>query len=245
MPAQPERDIACLLVHGLNGSPYDFDEIAAQLRAKGYPTEQLLLPGHDVLARVAVRYGWNDWTQSLHDSFDNLARQHRRVVVVGHSMGGALGLHLAACDPRVAGIASLCAPVTLHAGLRPIVKMGQLFLPYLPVMREDISDRAERHAYRRRKVTQWVSLAPMHTLLTALPALREELPLVQCPALVIGARNDHVVPVRDARYIYSALGSATKELYILDRSWHVVTRDVERHLVMAHLSAFLKRLALA
>ena len=140
MPTEPDRDIACLLVHGLNGSPYDFDDVAMQLRALGYPTHQLLLPGHDVLARVAVRYGWDDWSLALHESFNELARRHRRVVVIGHSMGGTLGLHVAACDDRVAGIVSLCAPVSLHAGLRPIVRMGKVVLPFVPIMREDIRD---------------------------------------------------------------------------------------------------------
>ncbi len=237
------HDTACLLIHGLNGSPYDFDEVAQQLTALGYPATQVLLPGHDVQARVASRYGWSDWVRTVETSFDRLAKQYRQVVVVGHSMGGALGLHLAARDPRVTAIATLCAPVTPPEGLRSIVQVGQYVMPFVPVVFEDIRDPVERRAYQRRKVTSWVSLAPIHTLFRALPTLRSALPRVRCPALVLGARNDHVVSVRDAAYIYAEIGSQDKQLYILNHSWHVVTRDVERHIVLAQLKAFLGRLA--
>jgi carboxylesterase len=234
--------IACLLVHGLNGLRYDFDDIAAHLRAQGYATEQLLLPGHEVHVREAGRFGWRDWTRAMQEQFDRLAAQHQRVVVIGHSMGGALALHLAAREPRVAAVAALCAPTALHPGLMPIVRLSRRLLPYMPLVREDIRDPAERRAYRRHKVSQWVSLAPLHTLLQELPALRAALPQVRCPTLLIGARNDHVVPVRDAYIIYNSIGSRYKQLFVLERSWHMVTRDVESEIVTDHIMAFLERM---
>jgi carboxylesterase len=159
--------------------------------------------------------------------------------VVGHSMGGALALHLAARDRRVAAVATLCAPAMLYPGLFPLVRVARYLFPYMPILREDISDPQERKRYRSHKVSQWVSVAPVHTLLEVLPALREDLPKVQCPTLVMGARNDHVVPLRDAAIIYYGIQSPRKKLVVLNRSWHVVTRDVERHLVTAHLVDFL------
>jgi carboxylesterase len=91
-------------------------------------------------------------------------------------------------------------------------------------------------------VTQWVSLAPLHTLLQVLPALRQELPKVQCPTLLIAARNDHIVPVRDSYITYNAISARQKQLFVLERSWHVVTRDVERHIVTDHILRFLEGL---
>jgi carboxylesterase len=128
-------DTACLMIHGLNGLRYDFDDIAAQLRAHGYGTEQVLLPGHEVHHRVAIKFGWDDWAAAVQGRFTALAQRYRRVVVIGHSMGGALALHLAACEPRVAAVAALCAPTTLHAGLVPAVRLGRHLVPYVPVLR--------------------------------------------------------------------------------------------------------------
>lgn len=242
MEPPPPHDIACLLVHGLNGLRYDFDEIAVQLQARGYGAAQVLLPGHEVHHRVASNYGWDDWTAEVQQQFDALAQRYRRVVVIGHSMGGALALHLATREPRVTAVAALCAPTALHAGLVPVVRLGRYLMPFIPVFREDISDPWERHTYRRRKVTQWVSLAPLHTLLQVLPALRQDLHRVQCPTLLIAARNDHVVPVHDAYIIYNAISARHKQLFVLERSWHVVTRDVERDIVTDHILHFLEGL---
>ncbi|MBA3825120.1 MAG: alpha/beta fold hydrolase, partial [Ktedonobacterales bacterium] len=132
MEAPPLPDIACLLVHGLNGIRYDFDEIAQVLQDHGYATDQLLLPGHEVHAREARQFGWNDWSDALRDRFEEMLKQHARVVVIGHSMGGSLALSLAERDPRVAALVSLCAPTHLHASLVPIVRLGRYVLPYLP-----------------------------------------------------------------------------------------------------------------
>jgi len=234
--------IACLLVHGLNGSPYDFNDLAVHLHERGIITENILLPGHDIHHRDAALYGWRDWLKAVKDGFERLTRTHKHVVIVGHSMGASLALAVAAHDVRVAGIVSLCAPAELHAGLLPIVGVGRHIVHYLPVIREDISDRMERRAYRRRKVTHWAPIAPMHTLLQALPLLRADLSQISCPTLVVAARRDHVVPMRDGQYVYEHISSFDKELLILDRSWHVVMRDVERIIVTDHITGFLDRL---
>ncbi len=235
--------IACLLIHGLNGSPYDLADLAAYLAGSGVASESILLPGHGVDHRLAARFGWSDWAEAVRERFDRLAARYQHVALVGHSLGGALALHVAAHDRRVAGVATLCAPATLQLGLSPLVRAGRKLLPFVPLFREDISDRAERADYRRRKLSNWMAIAPVHSLLSALPALRAELGRIECPALVLASRHDHVVPARDGQYIFDTIGSTEKELVLLDRSWHVVTRDVERDTVARRVLGFISSLA--
>jgi carboxylesterase len=240
-----ETPIACLLVHGLNGGPHDMAELAAALEARGIATDNILLPGHAMHHRQAARFGWSDWVQAARERFDALAQRYSRVAIVGHSMGGALALYLAATDPRVAGLAALCAPIQLYAGLAPMVRAIHKLLPFFPLMSEDIRDPAERRAYRQTKRARFGAMAPVHSLLKALPTLRANLTRVRCPALIVAARNDHVVPARDGRVIFDAIGSSDKQFVVLDRSWHVVTRDLERDLVTARVVEFVERVASA
>jgi len=68
--------------------------------------------------------------------------------------------------------------------------------------------------------------------------LRQALPQVTVPALVVAAHHDHVVPAQDGIDAYKLLGSREKDLLLLERSYHVVTKDVERDLVSARVSEF-------
>lgn len=234
-------DHACLLIHGINGGPYDLEGLADHLRSAGVAAQTILLPGHEIAAHEAMRFGWDDWLAAAGAAFDDLARRYRRVSVLGHSMGGAVALSLAARENRVAALVALCPPAELHPALLPVVAVAHRLVPFLPKIYEDIRGHRERWAYMRRPHPIIVPSRPLLSLLRALPVVRASLPNVRCPALVIAARHDHVVPARDSILIHRRLGSAHKELLILDHSWHIITHDVERHLVFAKVADFLAR----
>jgi carboxylesterase len=101
-----------LLVHGLNGSVRDMVEIEDMLRRDGLVTRNLLLPGHGSHVRELLPLGWPEWAAEVRAAYRGLRHQCERVFLVGHSLGGALCLHTAAHE-EVAGIVSMCAPVTM------------------------------------------------------------------------------------------------------------------------------------
>lgn len=234
--AQP----AVLLVHGFNGEPIDMLELEQHLQTQGYATRNLLLPGHGTSARNLAHTRWNDWSAAVAAATDELLTRTSNVVLVGHSMGAALSLHTAANDARVTGVAALCPPMRMHPGEVEFVAVTRLITPYLPTFREDVRDRGAHLRYTRNAY-RWTPLPAVHSLYSALPALRAELPRMCCPALVICARRDHVVPVRDGIEAFQLLGTADKELLVLEQSYHVVTKDVERAIVFDRVGAFVSR----
>jgi carboxylesterase len=231
---------AMLLVHGFNGHPLDMRELEEHARALGFATRNLLLPGHGTTARDLARTTWADWAGAVFAATAELRQRHRRVVLVGHSMGGALALHVAAHDRAVAGVAALCPPLHMHPGEVRLAALGRRVVPYVPTLREDIRDREARLRYRQ-SAYRWTPVAAAHHLFRALPGLERELAAVRCPALVVCARRDHVVPMRDGIETYQRLGTAEKELLVLARSYHVVTKDVEREVVFQRVGDFATR----
>ncbi|HWZ18455.1 MAG TPA: alpha/beta fold hydrolase, partial [Ktedonobacteraceae bacterium] len=88
--------IGVLLVHGLNGSTGDMAELEEVLQKQGIITKNMLLPGHGSKMKDMLSIGWEEWAQAVHDELSLLKELCDVVFLVGHSLGGALVLHVAA-----------------------------------------------------------------------------------------------------------------------------------------------------
>jgi carboxylesterase len=161
----------------------------------------------------------------------------RPVFLIGHSLGAALTLEAAAARPQLAGVVAMCPPVRMAHTPEIAISALRQVTPFIPALGEDIRDVGRRFG-PRRPIYRWSSTAAIHSLVSALPGLRRLLPLVTSPALVIAARHDHVVPLRDGREAYQLLGSPYKRFVALSHSFHAVARDIERRTVFRMTLAF-------
>ena len=228
--------VGVLLVHGLNGNTGDMAELEEILQDQGIITKNMLLPGHGSKVKDMLSIGWEEWAQAVHGELSILKELCDVVFLVGHSLGGALILHVAAHE-EVAGVVPICAPLHLHPWLKPAVSIGKYVLPLVPTLREDVRDPEARRRYTR-DVYRWTPLHPVESMVRYLPELRTELPHIVAPSLIITSLHDHVVPARDGREIYKLIGSREKHLVTLHRSYHVVMKDHDRKEVFDKTLAF-------
>jgi carboxylesterase len=242
IPAKQQPAIGVLLVHGLNADTSDYAELATVLEAAGCVTEKVLLPGHGPGShgREALSTGWFEWASVVGDALRALKQRCDCVFLVGHSLGGALCLHVAAHE-AVTGLVVMCAPLYLQSWMLPIVSLTKYVMPAVPSLREDVRDPQARWRYPRGEY-RWTPMAPVESLLRYLPHLRAELPMISAPALVMLAERDHVVPARDSREIYRLLGSQEKYLVAFHRSYHVLMKDYEREEVFARTREFIRQI---
>jgi carboxylesterase len=223
-------------VHGLNGNTGDMAELDDILHAHGIITRNMLLPGHGSKVKDMLSIGWEEWSQAVRDELKLLKELCDIVFLVGHSLGGALVLHVAAHE-EVAGVVPICAPLHLHPWLKPAVSIGKYLLPLVPTLREDVRDPEARRRYTR-EVYRWTPLHPVESMVRYLPQLRTELQHITAPTLIITSLHDHVVPARDGREIYRLIGSRQKHLVTLHHSYHVVMKDHDREEVFDKTLAF-------
>jgi carboxylesterase len=114
----------------------------------------------------------------------------------------------------------------------PVVR---LVLQSLPGVSNDIADPEMREiAYDRVPTRAAVSM------LRYMRQVRRALQSVRCPLLVVQSRNDHTVHPDNAQVIFNGVASRRKELVWLDRSYHVITVDVDREEVYERTLAFIK-----
>jgi pimeloyl-ACP methyl ester carboxylesterase len=111
---QPDGDPVgkILLLHGIGGSTYSFDRVVPLLRASGYAVAAIDLPGfgysdpalkfeHTPENRLELVWTLIDRLDTDDNQFNPLSRWY----VVGHQMGGELGVWMANDRPgRIAGL---------------------------------------------------------------------------------------------------------------------------------------------
>jgi carboxylesterase len=113
------------------------------------------LRGHGTHPDEMLGCRHTDWIADAEAGLTRLLARHERGVVVGLSMGGTLGLQLAARhadDPRVAGLVTISAPLTLTDWRLGAINLLSRVIKWQAWGKPDIKDRRawDGHvAYRR------------------------------------------------------------------------------------------------
>ncbi|MBX5451964.1 MAG: alpha/beta hydrolase, partial [Thermogemmatispora sp.] len=142
----------------------------------------------------------------------------------------------------VDGVVAMCAPLHLYSWTLPFIRLARRLMPRIRWAWEDIRDPAARYAYSRQRLKesyQWRVLVAIENLLKFLPHLQQALPAVTAPTLIMVARHDHVVPVRDGQAIYQRISSREKYLVTFHRSYHLITKDYDREEVFEKTADFI------
>lgn len=233
-----------LLIHGFTGTPFEVRPIGARLHARGYTVTGMCLPGHGTTPDALERTTWRDWASAVEREFDDLARRCRSVAIVGQSLGGLLGLHLAARRADVAALATLGAPMWLGAEVRLLIAALRR-VPALaalgPLPKTKGSDVADRVMWTANPSYKVVPLRALVELDDLRLLVRSELRQVTAPLYVVHALHDHVAPYDSAAFLAAAVGSPVVDRLTLPRSFHIVAMDVERDQVAAAVGDFLDR----
>jgi carboxylesterase len=242
----PGRGPAVLALHGFGATTQEVGLIVDIARNLGLAALAPLLPGHGTSVLDLARTRFADWRGAAERALLELVRDHGRVIVVGSSMGSLIALDLAADFPEVVGVGVLGCPIRLRWPYPSLALAAMSFLR-IPdfTIRKTGPDILDPEA-RRTQVTY--SEQPAHAgndLRLAGRRVEGRLGKVSCPAFVAHGRADRVCPVNNARIVHAKLGTSAreKELLILERSHHIITRDVERGILRTGLSRFIERVA--
>jgi carboxylesterase len=222
-------------------------ELARELGLRGLAP---LLPGHGTTVEELARQRWQDWRRGANEALDQLSSVPASgpTIVVGSSMGALLALELAADRPGdVLALALLATPIRLPTpfpslALQLWCALGGPDFNLPKSTGPDIHDPVQK----RSQVTY--EAQPCYAgneLRLAGQRLQARLREIQCPAFIAHGQRDHVSPVGNARLIYRGLGTPAweKQLLLLPRSYHIITRDIERGILRGELYRFLSRAA--
>jgi len=228
---------AALCIHGLTGTPYEVRPVAEALAEQGFTCVGPVLPGHCDSPEALNRIPYQEWVSAVLGVFDELAASHRRVYVVGLSLGGLLSLRLAAERP-VAGGVVLAAPLRLGRVTERLVPWLAPWLasvPKTPDIRDDAA-RARHPGYDR------MPLGSVAELILLQRDLVGRLANITAPLRLVYSREDRTVRVEDAERLREALVAADADVQYLENSGHVLPVDLERDRVASLAVDFLCKL---
>lgn len=236
---------AALLLHGFGDTPQTLAYLAAHLHARGWSVRAPLLPGHGRTLRDFTASGAAEWIDAARVEYAALRDQHGSgaVAVAGLSMGGALAALVAAeAGPALPALVLLAPYVSMPTTLRRLARVAPalgLVLPYLGGRgARSIRDPGERGRSLAYGVTSPRLVRELHAVVCA---VRQALPRVRAPSLVVHSRGDHRIPSDAAARAFALLGAPCKELVWLDDCGHIVTVDYGRERVFDAVTTWLER----
>lgn len=251
--------IGVLLIHGLCGSPTEMRYVANGMARQGYTVHCPQLAGHGGSVEVLKATTWQDWYQSVEDSLLELSRDCDKVFVGGLSTGAVLGLLLASRHPdKVHGLTLFSPTLWVNGWLIPwymrlfkLVRSRRLanLIKFPDLHPHGIKDDRIRQFVVRALVDGETGTAGLrntpgsavleHRRLVA--AVKREVGKIQQPTLILHPREDDYAHLNNAWYLQRKLAGPV-EMTVLEDSYHIVTVDRQRHVVVERSAAFLARL---
>lgn len=250
--------VGILLIHGLCGSPTELRYVANGLARQGYTVSCPQLAGHcagDAPLRTST---WNDWYHSAEQGLKELSERCETVIVGGLSTGALLAMLLAHQHKDTVKGLTLFSPTLWLTGRR-VPWYAKFFNLVTTKSLANWFDFPVPHKFgiKDDRLREFISKAlkapgaPDMPLSTPGPAVLERRWLakkvadiarfVGQPTLIIHPREDDYAGMDNAFFLQKSL-SGHVDMVVLDDSYHIVTIDRQRDLVLQRTQQFVGRL---
>ncbi|HST28144.1 MAG TPA: alpha/beta fold hydrolase [Rudaea sp.] len=252
-----------LLIHGLTGTPTEMRFIGKGLNRNGFTVYGMQLAGHCGDEADLLATGRSDWYRSVVAAAEKLRGDVDRLFVAGLSMGALLALKLAADRPdEVDGLGLYGTPFVYDGWTIPWIGKLSFMLPLVTSLgfgRNQKFHECFPYGIKDERIRQriagsmlsgdsaaaglpgnpWPSLAEFYRLSWR---VRRLLPSVRTPCLVIHAKDDDVASLKNVRTVVRGV-SGPVETVLLENSYHMITVDQERDLVIERTTRFFNEVA--
>lgn len=225
----PTNKIGVILSHGYKASPEEVRPLAEYLNAHGCNVYVIRMHGHGTSAENLMNTSWLKWYDSYMRGVVALDQICEKVIFAGFSTGGLLSLYAAAKHPDICqGVISISAAIKLQDIRFRLVKALNFWNDIFDKFRghglkdyvEDTPENPEIN-YSRNYIHGVNELGKL------MKKVKNILPEVLLPSLVIQAKGDPIVKPESGDIIYDHIHSKNKTLYKPDLNHHVIVRGDE------------------
>ena len=255
----PGGRVGVLLLHSLGGTPIELRFVAQGLARNGYTVYCPLLPGLGGGTDVSGLSSWQDWYEALKSAHDELCRHCDVVLVGGLSAGSVLTLKLAQERPETVQGLVLYAPTLWPNGWAIPLSFNLFKLIYHKFIANwfylrqrapyGIKDERIRNfliesikgdeepladLFGRKGGMVWEFRHLVKSVKKGLGDIRQ-------PTVIFHPRTDDQSDISNANALMRRLAGLV-EVTVLDDSYHMVTLDRQRSIVVDRTIDFVGRL---
>lgn len=241
------KRIGVLICHGYKSSPKEVEALANFLNGFGFKVYASRLSGHGTAPINLKDVTWEDWYFSFQRGYAALNNVCSKIIVVGFSTGGLLGL--LSCSRKRK---DLCAIVAINSALKlkdikarmvPGINIWNEMLEKLHIEKgkfEYVDDKPENPDmnYSRNYLRGVEQLGDL------MSECEKSLSKISTPALIIQAKNDPVVNPLSGELIYKNIKSKNKYLFEPNFSNHVIINGENKEEVFEEIRSFFAKLNL-
>lgn len=249
--------VGVLLLHGLCGTPTEMRFVANGLARAGYTVHCPQLAGHCGTEEDIKNTTWQDWYASAEAALIEIRKECDIVIVGGLSTGAVLSLLLAANHPdKVQGTALFAPTLWLNGWLIPwharLFRMvfskrvaNMIGFPDLHphgIKDQRIRDFIQSALFSGDSSTAGLPNTPGGAVLEhrrLVNATKPRLGDIDQPALIVHPREDDYADLDNAWYLQRNLKGMV-DMVVLEDSYHIVTVDRQRHVVVDRATAFVE-----
>lgn len=227
--------IACLIIHGYTGGPYEVEPLANYLKEKtDWDVFVPTLPGHGKKLHLEGT-SHTQWIAAVEDQMQELTGKYDKIYVIGFSMGGMLAGYLA-------GIHDVDKLVLLSAAGK-YISFKQIMLDLGEVISDGLKgDIEENGLYRRYKnKAGQIPFKANIEFLKLVNYTRSFLKDVESPVFIAQGQQDAVVPANTVNYFDKELGSEHKEIVMFEESEHLICLGEDKDTLNTMVLEFLQR----
>lgn len=231
--------IGILLIHGGGGGTCaDLEPLARQLHDIGnYTVSVPLLPGFGRSPEILRETPIEEWKNEINNQIDRLQQKCDTIFMGGHSMGGILTV-ITAKKHDFNGIFLISTPIDF----------GSKIISYLgPVFSLFVKYHATGHDHLKKDTAgKWVGYEKIPTNIVIkvkklLKEMKNTLPDIKTPILILQGRNDKVIKRDSMEYIFNNLGSRDKEMKWLGKNDHAILDSPDYNLILKNIEEFIKK----
>jgi carboxylesterase len=246
-----------LLFHGLSSSPLELQFLARGLQRAGYTVRVPIIAGYSYGLPTQAAVSVAGWLACAQAEFDRFQTECESVSLGGLCVGALIALHLAAMvGPQVASILSLSVGLYNDGWGTPWFTPLLGLARYLPFADRIGIEETYPFGLKDERMRAWVirqmkalgaSSAGASVLRVAdllrtqelRKLTRRSLHRIHCPTLLIHAKEDECAKPRSSFEVASKIGSSRVRCILLSNSYHMISIDQEKALVLSEMLQFL------